>query len=268
MTAGTMTSMLLCLAISATTVRAQVYGRPAILRDVGIEQHLGAQVPLDIPFTDDTGSPVTLRKYAGKPIVLALVYYTCPSLCDLVLNGIVRSARALKFTAGDEFEVVAISFDPRENAPLARDKKQSYVKEYGRPGSDKGWHFLTGSDAASRSVADAVGFRYRYDPISNQYAHPSAVMILTPEGRVARYFFGIDYQPRDVKLGLMEASHEQIGSPLDAVQLFCFHYDPANGKYGFMIVNVLRLAGLATMGALAAFIILMLLRDSRARLRA
>jgi protein SCO1 len=253
--------VLLCV---ATSLRAQVYGRPAILRDVGIEQHMGEQVPLDVPFNDEQGRTVTLRQYTGKPVILALVYYQCPGLCDLVLNGIVRSTRELKFNAGDEYQVIAVSFDARENYPLARDKKQSYMKDYGRAGAQQGWHFLTGSDGSSRLLADTVGFHFTYDPVSNQFAHPSAIMILTPEGRVARYFYGIDYPVRDVKLGLIDASGGRIGSPIDAVQLFCFHYDPANGKYGLLIVNVLRLAGLATMAALGTFIIIMFRRDARA----
>jgi protein SCO1/2 len=258
----------LVLLLAAPVLRAQVYGRPAILRDVGIEQHMGAQAPLDIPFTDEQGRTMTLRQFTGKPIILALVYYQCPGLCDLVLNGIVRATRELKFTAGTDYQLVAVSFDGRENYPLARAKKVSYLKDFGRPGAAQGLHFLTGPDASSRLLADAVGFHFTYDPISNQFAHPSAIMILTPEGRVARYFYGIEYQVRDVKLGLVEASGGKIGSPIDAVQLFCFHYDPANGKYGLLIVNVMRLAGLATAGALAAFMIVMFRRDARGAARA
>jgi len=256
---------ILAAIVFASVLHAQVYGRPAILRNVGIEQHMGAAVPLDDPFTDENGNMVTLRQYSGKPIILALVYYQCPSLCNMVLNGLVRAARALKFTAGDEYQIVTVSFDSRENYPLARDKKQSYIKDYGRPGSEAGWHFLTGTDASSRSLADAVGFHFTYDPISNQFAHPSAIMILTSDGRIARYFYGIDYPARDVRLGLLEASGGKIGSAIDAVQLFCFHYDPANGKYGLMIIRVLQLAGLATLGALLAFMLVMFRRDARAR---
>lgn len=255
---------ILAAVVFASALHAQVYGRPAILRDVGIEQHMGATVPLDDPFTDENGNTVSLRKYSGKPMILALVYYQCPSLCDMVLNGLVRAARALKFTAGDEYQVIAVSFDSRENYPLARAKKQSYVKDYSRPGADTGWHFLTGADSSSRALADAVGFHFTYDPISNQFAHPSAIMILTGDGRIARYFYGIDYPARDVKLGLLDASGGRIGSPIDAVQLFCFHYDPANGKYGLMIVRVLQLAGLLTLGALLTFMLVMFRRDFRA----
>ena len=250
-------------------LNAQTYGRTAILRNVGMEQHMGAIVPLDIPLTDEQGRTVTLRQYSGKPMILALVYYNCPALCDLVLNGVIRAVRDLKFTAGDQYQIVALSFDSRENYPLARDKKATYVKDYGRPGGDQGIHFLTASDASSRAVADAVGFHFTYDPISNQFAHPSAITILTGDGRIARYFYGIEYQPRDVKLGLLDASGGKIGSPIDAVQLFCFHYDPANGKYGLLIIRVLQLAGLATLGALLTFMLVNFLKDARAeRLRA
>lgn len=245
-------------------LRAQTYGRPAILRGVGIEQHMGAAVPLDVPLTDEAGRTVTLRRYAGKPMILALVYYSCPALCDLVLNGVVRAARTLNFTAGDQYQIVAVSFDERENFALARDKKVSYVRDYGRPGAANGIHFLTGPAPSSRAIADAVGFHFTYDPLSNQFAHPSAIMILTGDGRIARYFYGIDYQSRDVKLGLLDASGGKIGSPIDAVQLFCFHYDPANGKYGLVIVRVLQLGGLVTLAALLTFMLVSFRRDARA----
>jgi protein SCO1 len=249
---------------AAASLNAQAsYGRPAILRDIGIDQKMGAQLPLDVPFTDDQGRAVTLRQYTGKPFVLALVYYSCPSLCDLVLNGAVGGIRGLKFDAGREFDVVAVSFDPRENFALARDKKATYVKAYGRPGAAAGFHFLTGTEGASTVLADAVGFHFRYDPNTNQYAHPSAIMIVTPEGRVSRYFYGINYPTRDVKLGLMDATGGKIGSPTDQVQLFCFHYDPATGKYGLVIMNVLRLAGIVTLVLLGGAVFLMLRKDKR-----
>jgi protein SCO1/2 len=246
------------------SLKAQAsYGRPAILQNVGIDQKMGAQLPLDIPFVDDEGHAVTLREYTGKPMLLALVYYTCPSLCDLVLNAAVRSVRGLPFTAGDEFQIVAVSFDPRENYMLARDKKANYVKEYGRPETEGGFHFLTGSEGAAKMLADTVGFHYTYDPTSNQYAHPSAIMIVTPEGKISRYFYGINYPARDVKLGLMDATGGKIGSPVDQVQLFCFHYDPSTGKYGLVIMNVLRLGGILTMVLLGGGVLLMFRKDKR-----
>jgi protein SCO1/2 len=248
----------------AARVEAQTtYGRPALLRNVGIDQKMGAQLPLDVPFTDDQGRAVTLREYTGKPIVLALVYYSCPSLCDLVLNAAVHSVRGLKFNAGDDFQLVAVSFDPRENYMLARDKKANYVKEYGRDGAASGFHFLTGTEASSKMLAEAVGFHFAYDATTNQYAHPSAIMIVTPEGKISRYFYGIDYPARDVKLGLMDATGGKIGSAIDQVQLFCFHYDPATGTYGVLIMRVVRLGGIATLLVLGGIIWLMFRKERR-----
>jgi protein SCO1/2 len=252
---------------------AQIYQPPAptqlssspLLKKVGIDQRMGAQVPLDLAFNDESGQLVTLRQYFGKPVILALVYYQCPSLCNMVLNGLVRSVKDLTLTAGQDYDVVAVSFDPRETPEMARAKKQTYIKDYNRPGAEKGWHFLTGDEAASKALADSVGFRFAYDTMTNQYAHGSGIMLLTPEGRTARYFFGIDYPARDVKLGLVEASHNHIGSAIDQVELYCFHYDPANGKYGLVIMNVLRLGGLLTLALLAGFMIVMFRRDFRAR---
>jgi protein SCO1/2 len=220
---------------------------------------MGAQAPLDLPFADESGRPVTLRQYFGKPVILALVYYQCPSLCNLVLNGVLRSVKGLALHSGSDYEVVAVSFDPRETPEMASAKKASYL----RSGAGNGWHFLTGPESSSKALADAVGFRYAYDALSNQYAHGSAIMILTPEGRVAQYFYGIDYPARDVRLGLVEASNGRIGSAIDQVMLYCYHYDPSNGKYGLVIMNTLRLAGLATVATLATFMIVMFRRDAR-----
>ncbi len=235
--------------------------KPAALRNVGIDQKMGAQVPLDVPFTDDSGRNVTLRQYMGKPVILALVYYSCPSLCTMILDGVVRSIKESNLTAGKDFNVVAVSFDPRETREMAAAKKAVYVRQYHHPGAENGFHFLTGDEGASRSVADAVGFHYAYDPMSNQYAHPSAIMILTPQGRVARYFYGIDYPARDMRFGLEDASGGKISSPVDAVLLYCYHYDPANGKYGFVIMNALRIGGGLTLVLLVGFMLLMFRRD-------
>ena len=250
---------------------AQIYQPPAptqlssspLLKKVGIDQRMGAQVPLDLAFNDESGKLVTLRQYFGKPVILALVYYQCPSLCNMVLNGLVRSVKGLTLTAGEDYEVVAVSFDPRETPEMARAKKQTYMKEYNRPGTEESWHFLTGDEAASKALADSVGFHFVYDTMTNQYAHGSGIIMLTPEGRTTRYFFGIDYPARDVKLGLVEASNNRIGSAIDQVELYCFHYDPANGKYGLVIMNVLRLGGLLTLGLLAGFMISMFRREAR-----
>ena len=243
--------------------QTQVYGPSRLLQKVGINQKMGAQIPLDLPFTDESGREVTLRQYFGKPVILALVYYQCPSLCNMVLNGVLRSIKQLDLVAGDEYEVIAISFDPRETLEMAAAKKQTYLRDYKRQGAEQGWHFLTGPETSSKALADSVGFRYVYDALTNQYAHSSAIMILTPAGRIDRYFYGIDYPARDVRLGLVEASNERIGTPTDQVLLYCFHYDPTTGKYALVVMNVLRLAGLMTVGVLATFMIVMFRRDFR-----
>jgi len=253
--------LLIFLVASIAFAQGQTGWRPAVLRSVGIDQKMGAQVPIDLPFNDESGRPVTLRQYLGKPVILALVYYQCPSLCNMVLNGVLRSVKTLSMTAGDEYDIVAVSFDPRETVEMAAAKKAAYVKGYNRSGAEQGWHFLTGPEASSKSLADAVGFHFAYDAVTNQFAHGSAIMLLTPEGRVARYFYGIDYPARDVRLGLVEASDRRIGSTVDQVMLYCYHYDPANGKYGMVIMNVLRLAGVTTVAALATFMIVMFRRD-------
>ena len=248
---------------STASAQMQTAYKPAPLRNVGIDQKMGAQVPLDVPFADESGRTVTLRQYLGKPVILALVYYQCPSLCNMVLNGVVRSVKGLKMTVGNEFEVVAVSFDPRETPEMAAAKKAPYMREYNHAGSENGWHFLTGPEASSRSLADAVGFRYAYDSLSNQYAHASAIMVLTPEGKITRYFYGIDYPARDLRFALEDSSNHRIGSPIDAVLLYCYHYDPSNGKYGLVIMNVLRLMGILTVALLAGFMIVMFRRDFR-----
>jgi len=248
----------------AQMTNSQTAWKPPALRNVGIEQKMGAQVPLDVPFIDESGHAVTLREYSTRPLILALVYYQCPSLCNMVLNGVVRSARSLKMTAGDEFDVVAVSFDPHETPEMAAAKKAAYMKEYERPGSQHGWHFLTGPEASSRTLAEAVGFHYAYDALTNQFAHASAIIILTPEGRATQYFYGIEYPARDVRLALVEASHNRIGSAIDQVMLYCYHWDPARGKYGMVIQNVLRIAGLLTLFSLLTFMLIMFRRDFRA----
>lgn len=248
----------------ASVAQAQTLGRPAILRDVGIDQKMGSQTPLDTEFIDEAGRPVTLRHYLGKPVILALVYYQCPSLCNLVLNGVVNAVKNLKLKAGVDYSVVAVSFDPRETPEMAAAKKSTYMQQLGAGGgASEAWHFLTGDQESSKGLAKSVGFHYIYDSNTNQYVHPSAVMILTSGGRVSRYFYGVDYQPRDVRLGLIEASQGTIGTPVDQVLLYCFHYDPATGKYGLVIMNVLRLGGILTVLALVGFMLIHLRRDFR-----
>lgn len=232
--------------------------------DVGIDQRLGAQVPLDLLFHDETGRAVRLGDcLGGKPAVLVLAYYRCPMLCNQVLNGLLDALRAIPYDVGGEFNVVTVSFDPRERPVLAAAKKARYVSEYGRPGADAGWRFLTGEPGPIVALTEAVGFRYQYDAEHDQYAHASGIMLLTPEGKVARYFYGIDYAPKDLRLGLVEASAGRVGSPVDQVLLLCFHYDPATGKYTPAVMGLVRLGGGITVLSLASLIGLAWRRERR-----
>ncbi len=242
--------------------------RPPMLRDVGIEQRLNTQLPFDLVFRDETGQSVRLGQYFGsKPVILALAYYECPMLCTLVLNGLASALKVLSFDIGDQFEVVTVSFNPDDTPALAAAKKQTYLKAYGRTGAvgaraAAGWHFLTGDAAAIEQLTAAVGFRYRYVPEQKQYAHAAGIMVLTPQGRLARYFYGVEFAPRDVRLGLVEAADNRIGSPVDQLLLFCFHYDPTTGKYGAIAMNSVRAGGALTVLALATFLIVMWRRDA------
>ena len=226
-------------------------GLPKALNGVGIDQKLNEQLPLDLVLTDENGKSVKLGDYFGKkPVVLSLVYYQCPMLCNQMLNGMVTAFKVMAFKPGEEFEVVTVSFDPRETASLAAAKKNTYVNylpEARRPGAAAGWHFLTGGEASIKRLTDAVGFRYHWDEATNQFAHASAIYVTTPEGRLARYFYGIEYAPRDLRLGLIEAADNKIGSPVDQLLLYCYHYDPATGKYGARVMNMMRVGGVATL---------------------
>lgn len=240
-------------------------GLPEKLKEVGLDQRLDTQVPLDLAFFDEAGRKVSLRDYFGeKPVLLTLVYYRCPMLCNLVLNGTVTALRSLSFDAGQEFQVVTVSIDPRETPELAAAKKQGYLQRYGRPEAATGWHFLTGQELEIRQLADAVGFRYSYDAETGQYAHAAGIMLLTPEGRLSRYFYGVEYDPRDLRFGIIEASHNRIGTVVDQLLLFCYHYDPLTGKYGVLVMRVLRIAGVATVLALGALVIVLLRRERTA----
>jgi protein SCO1 len=219
-------------------------GLPKALKSVGIDQRLNEQIPLDAVFKDEQGREVRLGQFFnGKPVVLSLVYYACPMLCNQVMNGELGSFRQISFNMGEQYEVVTVSFDPRETPDLAAAKKTTYVKAYNRPGAEASWHFLTGDEANIRRLTEAVGFRYTWDDQTKQFAHASGIMVLTPEGKLARYFYGIEYPARDLRLGLVEASQNKIGTPVDALMLYCYHYDPATGKYGAVIMNIVRLAG-------------------------
>ncbi|MGE5191188.1 MAG: SCO family protein [Deltaproteobacteria bacterium] len=231
---------------------------------MGIEQHLDAPLPLDAVFRDEAGRAVRLGDcFSDKPVVLALVYYRCPMLCTQVLNGFLKSSQAVPLEIGRDFEVVTVSFDSRETPELAAEKKSHYVRAYRRAGAARGWHFLTGDQEAIDRLTEAVGFRYRYDPRSDQFAHASGIAIATPEGRLARYFYGIEYSPHDLRLGLVDSSAGRIGSPVDQVLLLCYHYDPLTSRYGLAIAGALRVAGTLTVLALGGFLYAMYRRERR-----
>jgi len=240
--------------------------KPSILDQVGIDQRLDQQVPLNLVFNDETGQAVELQQYFGaKPVILMLVYYQCPMLCTQVLNGFTGAMNGIvKFNIGREFNVVTVSIDPRDKAEDAAAAKKRYLQRYRRAGAAQGWHFLTGKKDQIDALAQAVGFRYAWDPEVQQFAHASGIMLLTPAGHVAQYYYGIEYAPRDIQLGLVEASKGKIGSVADQVLLYCFHYDPRQGRYGAAIFNILRLSALVTILALGGFMLIMFRRDSLA----
>jgi protein SCO1/2 len=240
--------------------------RPGLLGKVRIDQRLDHQVPLDLPFTDEEGRAVRLGDYFGKrPVILALVYYECPMLCTQVLNGLVSALGVMSFEPGREFDVVAVSFNPKEGPALASAKKAAYLERYKRPQTAAGWHFLTGAEPSIKALADAVGFHYEYDPAIQQYAHGAAIEVLTPKGHISRYFYGIEYSARDIRLGLIEASEERIGTPIDDFLLFCYHYDPTSGKYGASVIRMVRLGGVATVLAFLSFFAVSLRRERAGR---
>jgi len=240
-------------------------GDPAVIKQIGLDQKLNAQIPLDLSFRDEHGNAVALRQFFGKrPVILTLVYYQCPMLCTLVLNGVLNSAKRNSLEMGKDYEVVTVSIDPTEKPILAEAKHTMYAGLYGRPGAVNGWHFLTGEEGDIEKLAAAVGYRYVYDKASEQFAHPSGIMVLTPEGRVSRYFYGIEYSPRDVRLALVEASGEKIGTPVDEILLACFHYDPTTGKYGLVISRVIRLAGIATVLAIGGVVLMLRRKENYA----
>ena len=233
--------------------------RPPYLTNVGIEQRLDAQVPADLSFIDDTGRAVRLGDYFGnKPLILNLVYYNCPMLCGEALAGLSASMRMVKFEVGNEFEVVTVSFNPQETPQLAAAKKAEYLKRYGRANAAAGWHFLTGPAGSINALTKAVGFQYQYDAAKNQFAHATAIMILTPQGRISRYFYGVEFPPKDLRMGLVEASHGKIGNAVDQVPLYCYHYDPATGKYGAIVSNMLKVGGALTILLVGALILILL----------
>lgn len=237
---------------------------PGVLGQVAFDQHLNAQLPLDLPFKDESGATVRLGDYFGaKPVVLAFVYYECPMLCTQELNGLASALDVLDMSIGKEFDVVTVSFDPRETPVVAAGKKQAYLERYKRPEAARGWHFLTGDEASIKQLTDTAGFKYAWDPATQQFAHASGVMVATPDGRLSRYFFGIDYAPRDLQFALIESSNGQIGGLTEKVILYCYHYDPTTGTYGFVAMRAIRVGGALTLVALVGFVVVSLRRERR-----
>jgi protein SCO1/2 len=257
-------ALLALTGLAAFSARAQQATTPAILNQVGITQNLNTQIPPDLIFRDETGKPVRVGDFFGqKPIVLSLVYFDCPALCTEVLNGELRTMKAISLDLGKDFEAVTVSFEPKDTSALAKAKRDVYVGEYGRAGATDHWHFLTGDQQSIDALTNVVGFRYAYDPAIRQYAHAAAIMVLTPEGRIDRYFYGVIYPARDVRLGLVEASEGKIGTLTDHALLYCYQYDPMTGKYGVMIMNVLRAAGGLTVLIIGIFMAMMFLRERK-----
>lgn len=238
--------------------------KPAILQNVGIDQKIGQQLPLDLVFKDENGRDVKLGDFFGtRPVAIALAYYQCPMLCSQVLNGMMGSLRTLSFAPGKDYEVLVVSIDPADGFREAADKKATYLARFGHPEDAAGWHFLTGTDASIKPLAAAIGFRYTYDADIKQFAHPAAMYVATPKGQIARYFMGIDFAPRDLRLALVEASNNRLGSLADSVLLLCYHYDPTTGKYGAATINAVRVGFIMTVGALLAFVFVSLRRERR-----
>jgi protein SCO1/2 len=267
MTAARIISILLAIASTSVSgvLRAELPARE-VAATVGIDQKLDEQIPLDLAFRDDQGRDVRLGDYFGeRPVILNMVYYECPMLCTQVLNGLVTALRIVEFDVGKEYDIVTVSIDHNETPELAAGKKRQYVEDYGREGAEKGWHFLVGDSLNVKRLADAVGFRFRYDPGSDEYAHASGLMIATPQGRLSRYFYGIEYAPRDIRFGLMDAADEKIGDIADKVLLLCYDYDPHTGQYGPAIMTLVQGAGVAPVLGIVGYIIISMRRERRRR---
>jgi protein SCO1 len=242
--------------------------RPPGLKNVGIQQNLNGQIPPDLAFRDETGKSVHLSEYFGrKPLILSLVYYRCPMLCGEVLSGLSSALKVLKFNVGDEFDVLTVSFDPKDTAEVGAAKKAEYMERYQRPGAANGWHFLTGSQESIDALTKAAGFQYQYDPKTGQFAHSTAIMILTPQGKIAQYYYGVEYAPKDLRMGLIQASQNKIGTVVDQILLYCYHYDPMTGKYGAVISRILQLSALVTVLLLGLFMTLLIRHGSDAEHR-
>jgi protein SCO1 len=251
------------LLLASSFLQAQ-YARPQITRGVAIEQNLNSPVPLDLLFHDETGQTVPLRTYFGeKPVIFSLVYFKCPSLCPMSLRETVTSLRRMPLQVGLDYNVVVVSFDPSDTPAVALEKKNEHAKMFGRAGFNSGWHFLTGSQESISRLASAIGFGYRWDEATKQFVHASGIMIATPEGRMSRYFFGIDYAPADLRLALADAAKHKISRPVDFILQFCFHYDPAQGKYSLAIINILKVAGLFTILGIAVLVYYLMRNDKK-----
>jgi protein SCO1/2 len=243
-------------------------GLPKQLQNVGFEPQLNAQLPLDLTFRDESGRDVQLRQYFGhKPVLLALVYYGCPMLCNQVEQGVVGSLKMLSFNAARDYEVVFVSFDARETPDMAAKKKAAALAHYGRPETASGWHFLTGKEEQIHALTSAANFRYSFDEKNDLFAHASGIMLITPDGRISRYFYGVEYPSRDVRLGLVDASAGKIGTPIDHLLLFCFHYDPETARYSATILKIIRLGGILTIFSIVAGILIFRRRDVHAALK-
>lgn len=263
-----MKRLMICLALFATAVaNAETSATPPQLPGkVAIAQKLGNQLPLDTIMHDEYGNVVRLGDYfrSGRPVLLNFVYFRCPMLCPIVLQGMASAMSDLRFNVGEQYDVLSISIDPRDTPQQALQFKDKYVKLYGRLSTSKGWHFLTGNDTNIHRITDAVGFQYAYDGTRDQFAHGAAMFVLTPEARVSRYFFGFEFPPRDLRLGIVEASGRKIGNVTDAILLLCYHYDPVTGRYSRVAMNFMRAGGITTVAALAGFIFIMIRKERRA----
>ena len=266
-------AIVICMfAMLSSIAAAQIVGppdtkrvKPPGLEHVGIDQHLNEQVPLNLEFQDEQGKTVKLGDYFhdGRPVVLNLVYYQCTMLCGEVLQGISAAAKVLNFTPGKEYEIVTVSIDPRETPAMAAAKKANFIQRLGRPQAAAGWHFLVGKQPEIDQLAKAIGWHYQYDPKTDQFAHVAGILLVTPTGRIAQYYYGVEYSARDMRLGIIEASQNKIGTLADEITLYCYHYDPRTGKYGPVITNIFRVAGVLTIVVLGGFIALMFRRDGR-----
>ena len=259
-------TLFVVLMTCARWARAQTT-QPSILNDVGIDQKLDAQLPADLTFKDENGATVQLGQYFGKrPMILTLVYYKCPMLCTMVLNDLNRVMGAMPLNLGEQFDIVTVSFDPTETPDLAAKKKHQYVHSYGRPHAEEGWHFLTGDEASIKKLTDTVGFRYAWDPKWQQFAHASGIMVLTPEGKVSKYFYGVEYSALDLRLALTEAGKGKTGSLSEITLLYCFHYDPATGRYSLIVTRFVQLGAILTMATLGTFWLVMYRHGRKQRL--